>query len=84
MKILKIIWEYVLFFTPRIVNEEMVFEMMEGGEWVPVCDVRDIRPGEYYQKVGKVRSFVWMWFGFDYQEEFPLRDYHGGVRGNSR
>lgn len=84
MKILKIIWEYVLFFTPRIVTEELVYELAEGGEWVPVCEVSQIKPGEHFEKVGKVSSFQWLCFAFDYAEEYPLRTFHGGGRGNSR
>lgn len=84
MKILKTIWEYVLFFTPRIVTEELVYELADGGEWVPVCDVKYIQLGQYCQKVGRVRSIQWLWFGIDFQQECPLRDFHGGRRGNSR
>lgn len=75
MKILKTLWEYVLFFTPRVVTSEVVYELADGGEWVPVCEVKDIQPGEYYERVGKVRSFQWLWFGFDYLEEYPLRKF---------
>ncbi len=82
MKILKTIWEYVLFCVPRITTTEMVFEMADGGEWVPVTEVRHINPGRYYQKVGRMRSIQWLWFGIDFQQESPLRDFRGD-RGNT-
>ena len=84
MKILKNLWANVLFMVPHVVTSEVVFELAEGGEWVPVCDVKHVDPRQYYQKVGKVRSFQWLWFGIDFQQECPLRDFHGGRRGNSR
>lgn len=84
MKTLRTLWEYVLFMVPHVVTSEVVFELAEGGEWVPVCDVKHVDPCQYYQKVGKVRSFQWLWFGIDFQQEHPLRDFNGGRRGNSR
>lgn len=88
MKILKNLWANVLFMVPHVVTSEVVFELAEGGEWVPVCDVKHVDPCQYYQKVGKVRSFQWLWFGIDFQQEHPLRDFHNnhgwGKRGNSR
>lgn len=75
MKILKNLWANVLFMVPHISTSEVVFELADGGEWVPVCEVKNIQPGEYYEKVGKVRSFQWLWFGFDFQEEYPLRKF---------
>lgn len=84
MKLLKTLWHYILFVVPRITTSEVVFELADGGEWLPVCDVKHIRPGEYYQKVGRVRSFQWLWWGFDFQQECPLRKFDNrGPRGNS-
>lgn len=82
MKILKWLWECVLFIVPRIVTSEVVFELADGGEWVPVCEVKYIQPGEYYQRVGRVRSIQWLWFGLDIQQEIPLRNFDNrGQRG---
>lgn len=83
-RLLKSLWANVLFCVPRIVTSEVVFELADGGEWLPVCDVKYIQPGQYYQKVGRVRSIQWLWFGIDFQQECPLRTFHGGGRGNSR
>lgn len=82
MKTLRTLWEYILFIVPHISTSEVVFELAEGGEWVPVCDVKHVDPCQYYQKVGKVRSFQWLWFGIDFQQEYPLRDFRGN-RGNT-
>lgn len=81
VKLLKTLWEYILFCVPRITTTEVVFELAEGGEWVPVCDVKYIQPGQYCQKVGRVRSLQWLWFGINFQQEHPLREFHGGLRG---
>lgn len=80
-KLLKTLWANVQFCVPRIVTSEVVFELADGGEWLPVCDVKYIQPGQYYQKIGRVRSIQWLWFGIDFQQECPLRDFHGGHRG---
>ena len=80
-RLLKSLWANVLFCVPRIVTSEVVFELADGGEWLPVCDVKYIQPGQYCQKVGRVRSIQWLWFGIDFQQECPLRDFNGGGRG---
>lgn len=74
--ILKSIWAWVLFLTPRFVSYECVFEhCKDTGRWEPVCDVDEIEPGERFEKVGWVKGFEWLWFGWNYREEYPLRDF---------
>jgi hypothetical protein len=85
MAILKSILAGLLFLTPRFVTYEVVYEhSKDTGQWEPVCDVSEIEPGETYEKVGTVNGFEWLWFGFDYREEYPLRDFDNrGSNGNS-
>lgn len=85
MKLLKWLWELAVFLIPHVYTDEAVFEMDDKGEWQPVCSVADVQPGEYFQKVGKIRAFQWLCFGFMFRREAVLRDFkNGGHRGDSR
>lgn len=84
MKLLKTLWELLVFMTPHIYTDEAVFEQDDNGEWFPVCCVEDVQPGEFFKKTGKVRAFQWLWFGFVFMRENPLRDFENGrPRGDS-
>lgn len=82
MKLLKSIWRWVLFCTPRFSTIEVVFEQDEDGKWWPVCEVSGVEPGEHYEKCGYVKIFLWFNQAFSYLEERPLRDFDNrGPRG---
>lgn len=84
MKALKALWDLLVFLTPHVYTDEAVFDVDDKGEWYPVCSVEDVQPGEYFKKVGKVRAFQWLWFGFVFQRDETLREFNvRGRRGNS-
>jgi hypothetical protein len=59
------------FLIPRFLTEEVALERagLEDGwdDFDIVCALRDVQPGEKFDGIAEVDSFVWLRWGFTYR-----------------
>ncbi|MEN6629839.1 MAG: hypothetical protein ABFC42_09355 [Sulfuricella sp.] len=64
MKALAYLREIILFFVHRFITEEVALELRPDGDYEIVCAMVAVEPGEIFDGIVTVTSFVFMVWGF--------------------